>query len=89
MIIDPINQDGIETMAEVCRNEMLISEVQKRIPLWNHTVPTPERARNHVQKLWEEIASAMNGMLINKRKVHFQIFKMFPKHRIFLEYYRN
>ncbi|KYN02069.1 hypothetical protein ALC62_07123 [Cyphomyrmex costatus] len=47
-------------MTEVLRNEMLIGEIQKREPLWNFKIPVVERGRNTVQKLWEEVVSAMN-----------------------------
>lgn len=64
MIVDPINEIQDESLTEVFRNEMLIGEIQKREPLWNFKIPVVERGRTIVQKLWKEIVSAMNGMLV-------------------------
>ncbi|XP_028045573.1 uncharacterized protein LOC105841016 [Monomorium pharaonis] len=61
MIVDPINESQEESLTEVLRNEMLIGEIQKREPLWNFKIAVAERGRTTVQKLWEEVVSAMNG----------------------------
>jgi len=64
MIIDPVNEIQDESLTEVLRNEMLIGEIQKREPLWNFKIPVAERGRTIIQNLWEEVVSAMNGMLV-------------------------
>ncbi|XP_074096479.1 uncharacterized protein LOC141525761 [Cotesia typhae] len=38
--------------------ELLINEVQKRVPLWNHHVPLKERNRQAVSNLWKEVSMA-------------------------------
>ncbi|KAH0552486.1 hypothetical protein KQX54_010906 [Cotesia glomerata] len=40
--------------------ELLILEVEKRIPLWNFTIPIKERSRETVSNLWEEVSTALN-----------------------------
>ncbi|XP_044590877.1 uncharacterized protein LOC123269332 [Cotesia glomerata] len=43
--------------------ELLILEVEKRIPLWNFTIPIEERSRETVSNLWEEVSTALNGQI--------------------------
>ncbi|XP_044585480.1 uncharacterized protein LOC123265689 [Cotesia glomerata] len=44
--------------------ELLILEVEKRIPLWNFTIPIEERSRETVSNLWEEVSTALNEKLV-------------------------
>ncbi|XP_032688387.1 uncharacterized protein LOC116852294 [Odontomachus brunneus] len=69
MIVDP-NEIHDEPLTEILRNEMLISEVQKREALWNFKIPVTERGRSIIQILWEEVVSAMNGNIkdVNEAK---------------------
>jgi len=76
MIVDP-NEINDEPLTEILRNEMLIGEVQKREALWNFKIPVTERGRSIVQKLWEEVVSAMNGMLA--KHSHISSYKIFSK----------
>lgn len=77
MIVDPMNEIQDESFTVVLLNEMLINEIQKREPLWNFKIPLVERGRNTVQKLWEEVVSAMSGMLVKYN--HISSYKMFSK----------
>ncbi|KAH0567770.1 hypothetical protein KQX54_013532 [Cotesia glomerata] len=43
--------------------EMLIMEVEQRIPLWNFNIPIEERSRETVAALWEEVSEALNGIV--------------------------
>ncbi|XP_074111796.1 uncharacterized protein LOC141535649 isoform X1 [Cotesia typhae] len=43
--------------------ELLINEVQKRVPLWNHHVPLKERNQEAVSNLWKEVSMALKGKL--------------------------
>jgi len=45
------NEIQDESLLEVLRNEMLISEIQKREPLWNYKISVSERGRHTIQKL--------------------------------------
>jgi len=74
MIVDPMNEIQDESLSEVLRNEMLISEIQKREPLWNFKISVAERGRHTIQKLWEEVVSAMNGMLIKYNYISWKQF---------------
>ncbi|KAH0546408.1 hypothetical protein KQX54_009263 [Cotesia glomerata] len=47
--------------------ELLILEVEKRIPLWNFTIPIEERSRETVSNLWEEVSTALNDVQPNKK----------------------
>lgn len=76
MIVDP-NEINDEPLTEILRNEMLIGEVQKRETLWNFKIPVTERGTSIVQKLWEEVVSAMNGMLVKHSRI--SSYKIFSK----------
>lgn len=41
--------------------ELLILEVEKRIPLWNFSIPIEQRSRETIVTLWEEVSAALNG----------------------------
>lgn len=43
------------------QEEQLILEVQRREPLWNHTLPLDKRSRTITKKLWDEVSCAMKG----------------------------
>lgn len=42
--------------------------------LWNFKIPVAERGRNIVQKLWEEIVSALNDMLVKYNSIFRKCF---------------
>lgn len=51
--------------------ERLISEVEERIPLWDYNVPRQCRTRDLLQKLWEEVATAVGKKNYNFLSTNF------------------
>lgn len=43
--------------------ELLISYVKERRPLWDHTLPIAKRSRDIIATHWQEISHKLNGKL--------------------------
>jgi hypothetical protein len=50
-----------ETKFTVADIKVLISEVQKRPPLWNYSIPLAERSSALKRRLWKEVSIALGS----------------------------
>lgn len=58
----PNNRENAEN-AKLRLEEQVIDEVRQRPPLWNFKLPLAERGIRVKERLWQEVAVELNGIL--------------------------